>query len=87
MDGILTSFTDVTNCNCYVHDGFQRAASSVWESLYQEVQRLLLENPLYRVKVTGHSLGAALAQITGLRLSYEGINVQMINFGAPKIGD
>jgi predicted lipase len=39
------------------------------------------------VKVTGHSLGGALAELTGLRLSLAGTHVYMISFGQPKIGD
>ena len=37
--------------------------------------------------MTGHSLGGALAQLTGLRLSLIGTHVYMISFGQPKIGN
>jgi len=38
-------------------------------------------HPSYQVKVTGHSLGGALAQITGMKLIKQGIDVYMIDFG------
>jgi len=44
-------------------------------------------NPGYSLKVTGHSLGAALAHLTGMNLIKAGYNVQMINFGQPRLGD
>ena len=52
-----------------------------------EVQRLMSLNPGYSLKVTGHSLGAALAHLTGMNLVKAGYNVQMINFGSPRIGN
>ena len=38
--------------------------------------------------VTGHSLGAALSVLFGIRLAhkYPEHNVQVINFGCPKVG-
>ena len=39
------------------------------------------------IKVTGHSLGAAVAQLTGMTLIKQGLNVHMINFGQPRVGD
>jgi hypothetical protein len=44
--------------------------------------------PTYKVKTTGHSLGAALAQGTALLLIKNDIEVaNMINFGQPRFGD
>jgi hypothetical protein len=37
--------------------------------------------------VTGHSLGASVAQLTGMSLIKDGIPVKMINFGALRVGD
>jgi putative lipase involved disintegration of autophagic bodies len=52
-----------------------------------EVRRLLTLLPGYSLRVTGHSLGAALAHLTGMNLIKAGYNVQMINFGQPRLGD
>jgi predicted lipase len=52
------------------------------------VQRLQGVYPTAQIRVTGHSLGAAVAQLTGMRLVRAGINVDnMINFGMPRVGD
>jgi putative lipase involved disintegration of autophagic bodies len=67
--------------DCKVHSGFYTALNAVWDSLYKEVNRLQALHPDFQVKVTGHSMGAALAQLTGLRLSSAGIETYMINFG------
>lgn len=44
-------------------------------------------HPTYAVKTTGHSLGAALALLSGMALLNEGIDNTMINFGQPRVGD
>lgn len=31
MDGLGTSYSEVPDCDCLVHDGFKRAANSVWD--------------------------------------------------------
>lgn len=59
----------------------------MWDQVYPEVTRLQALFPTYQVKVTGHSLGAALAQLQGMRLTQVGIDVYMINFGQPRTGD
>lgn len=46
-----------------------------------EVTRLNNLYSSYSIKVTGHSLGAALANLTGMSLINEGFDVSMINFG------
>ena len=74
-------------CNCRVHAGFNRGVNRVWDRVLSEVTRLQAINPTYKVKVTGHSLGAALAQLCGMRLVQAGFDVSMINFGQPRTGD
>lgn len=64
MDGDATSsdYEVVPECSgCKVHSGFYKAANVVWGHLYQEVTRLQALHPDYQLKVTGHSMGAALA--------------------------
>jgi predicted lipase len=59
----------------------------VANDVLSEVKRLMTLNPGYSLKVTGHSLGAALAHLTGMNLIKAGYSVQMINFGQPRLGD
>ena len=75
-------------CNCRVHDGFQKSADSVSGEVIAEVTRLKNIYTTAKVKTTGHSLGAAVAQLTGMWLMKAGIYVDnMINFGMPRVGD
>lgn len=60
---------------------------AVYDDVYAEVRQLLAIHTDYDVKVTGHSMGAAMAQITGSYLITDAIDVSMINFGQPRTGD
>ena len=60
---------------------------SVFPDVLSEVNRLKKLYPTYAVKTTGHSLGAALAQLTAMELINNGIHTTMINFGQPRVGD
>ena len=43
--------------------------------------------PHAKVHTTGHSLGGALAQITGVDLINAGFKVDSYTFGAPRLGN
>jgi pimeloyl-ACP methyl ester carboxylesterase len=65
-----------------VHNGFMRAANSVWSQVQTLVPR---SKP---ITVIGHSLGGALAAITSLRLAKLGFPVTGVyTFEAPRVGD
>jgi putative lipase involved disintegration of autophagic bodies len=69
------------DCDCQVHSGFQSAEEKVFPDILAEVTRLKSLYPTAGVKTTGHSLGAAMALLTGLDLIKAGFQVGMINFG------
>lgn len=52
-----------------------------------EVQRLRSLYPSYKLKVTGHSLGGALALLTAMDLKNAGFTPSVISFGQPRTGD
>lgn len=83
----LVTYKEWSACNCKVHGGFQDAVDAVKSEVLKEVNRLHNKYPTYKIKVTGHSLGGALAQLTGMMLIHHGYTVEMINFGQPRIGD
>ena len=68
FDATNTIYEIWPECNCKVHSGFYKASNAVWDHVYKEVVRLKGLYPNYQMKVAGHSLGAALAQMTGMRL-------------------
>ena len=87
FDSLKTKFDEWPECNCEVHAGFYKAVKAVREDFILEVKTLMQKFPSYQVKTTGHSLGAALAHQAALALIKEGIQVSMINFGQPRVGD
>mmetsp|Transcript_11109 Transcript_11109/g.27810 ORF Transcript_11109/g.27810 Transcript_11109/m.27810 type:complete len:365 (+) Transcript_11109:42-1136(+) len=62
-------------------------------ALFQKVDKVLqLQKELKKdteIFVTGHSLGAALSVLCGIRLAlkYPEHNIQVLNFGCPKVGN
>ena len=76
------------NChNCEVHAGFLNAEKSIIAELRASVASVSETYGTKSVKTTGHSLGAALAQLAAMDLIRAGYNVSMINFGQPRIGN
>ncbi len=68
------------NLNIYVHKGFDSDASVVYADLKP---RLIAD---YQIKLTGHSLGAAISTILMMYLHEDGFSVnRSINFGQPKV--
>jgi predicted lipase len=60
----------------------------VYRDILTEVQRLVAEHPDYRVYVTGHSLGAALASLCGYELANDIENdVTVVSFASPRVGN
>lgn len=64
-----------------IHRGFGNAADKVWTQIKEKLDAL----PGRDIWVTGHSLGAALAQLTAIRL--EGRVRAVYTFGTPRVGD
>lgn len=53
----------------------------MWVDVLTAVKQLKTDYPDYAVKLTGHSLGGALALLTQMDLIAAGIPATMINFG------
>jgi predicted lipase len=62
-----------------VHRGFLEATESLWMMGIEEDLNKLSHRKVY---VTGHSLGAAMAVIAGMKYGFEGI----VTFGEPRTG-
>jgi len=87
LDVIKTAYTSFPECNCQVHKGFYSSEQRVISNVVSEVKRLQALKEGYQVKVTGHSLGAAIAQLTSMDLLKFGIPNSLYNFGQPRTGD
>lgn len=65
-----------------VHRGFNRALDSVWPQVQAAVDELGGKKKLF---ITGHSLGAALAQLAAHRFALNGYNVAHVYvYGSPR---
>lgn len=87
IDAVKTTYKSFPECNCQVHKGFYDAEQKVIASVLTAVKSLQSKYPGSSVKVTGHSLGAALAHLTSLDLIKNGISASLYNFGQPRTGD
>ena len=88
LDAFKVTYTSWPECNCEVHKGFYLSEQGVIDDVKAEVFSLLNQFPNYDVKLTGHSLGAAMAQLTSMDLIKAGIPVTSVyNFGQPRVGD
>ena len=76
-----TSFAECADCN--VHKGFYAMTLALKSDVIQSIQRL----PYSHVIVTGHSEGAAVAQLMCMELYANDIDCDVYNFGQPRIGD
>lgn len=87
LDAWKTPYTSYPECNCQVHKGFYQAEQAVIGGIVSQVKKLKSQFSSYAVKVTGHSLGAALAQLTSMDLLKAGYGNTVYNFGQPRVGD
>lgn len=73
-------------CNCKVHDGFYKSTLNVIGQVTKSAKTLQNQYK-YDIIVTGHSYGAAVAQLIAMELCAIGIKSSVYNFGQPLIGD
>ena len=74
-----------------VQEYFLSVFNVIWNDLRQYVNEEIKNNPSYKVWVTGHSLGAALASLASTLILYEGKtsrdNLMLYTFGQPRVGN
>lgn len=70
-------FDDMENVE--VHAGFLNEINKLWKLICEDIDRHVGNIPIW---VTGHSLGAAMATLAGMRYPFEGV----ITFGEPRVG-
>lgn len=83
----LVDYTTWPSCGCKVHNGFYKSAQGVTNKTLETVKILKKKFPTYNVVMTGHSYGASTAQLIGMELEKEGINVEIYNYGQPRVGE
>ncbi|KAJ7108990.1 alpha/beta-hydrolase [Mycena crocata] len=85
-----TRFPDTAGKNITVHDGFQQTFERTADGLLAGVMAGLAATGVKKVVVTGHSLGAALATMTGAMIKDAvdpSVDVSVTGFGLPRGGN
>lgn len=82
IDRVETDICGTANTNdgCKVHEGFLNAGKDALGPVTTAVKAALVKNPTYRVVMSGHSLGAAIAAIVGTMLRNDGMIVDIVRF-------
>ena len=86
-DVILTQYSTFAECNCNVHSGFYASSNNIYPFVHEYVNDMLDIFPNFNVTITGHSYGAAVAQLISMELLSNGIYSSLYNYGQPRIGD
>ena len=70
---------------------WKRGFETLWPSMESKVKALVADNPSYKIWVTGHSLGGAMASLASAWLSYYNIasreKIISYTFGMPRVGN
>ncbi|KAG6872905.1 hypothetical protein C0995_005311 [Termitomyces sp. Mi166 len=72
-----------------VHGGFRDSQAETSADILAAVKTAMAQSGLNDVTVVGHSLGAAIALLDGLFLPLHipGVNVKVIGYGMPRVGN
>ncbi|KAJ9461310.1 Lipase [Diplonema papillatum] len=70
-----------------VHEGFYNSYTSMRPEILQWLQQATTDCPHCTIHVTGHSLGAAEAQLCATDLRLQGFDPRMWTYGQPRVGN
>jgi hypothetical protein len=72
---------------CKLHNGFLNSWGDVKQQTIIAVKAARATNPSYTVIITGHSLGGAIATVSGAYLRVAGIPCDINTYGSPRVGN
>ncbi|KAI0104862.1 extracellular lipase [Nemania sp. FL0031] len=72
---------------CKVHSGFAKAWDEISSAVLTAVKAAQAANPSYKIIFTGHSLGAAVSSLGAAYARQQGLSVDIVNFGSPRVGN
>ncbi|KAI9803523.1 MAG: hypothetical protein M1825_001866 [Sarcosagium campestre] len=79
---------DVDWCeDCKVHGGWWNAWREISKTVRPAIKKAKAANPDFKVVMTGHSLGGAIAAIAAADLRTNGTEIALYTFGQPRIGN
>lgn len=71
--------------DCKMHRGFHRFTDTLSSKYLARMIAILQYFPEYRIVVTGHSMGAAMATIAGIELRLKGYEVTVLTYAPPRM--
>ena len=71
---------------CTAEEGFYNSWQEARSGVMAALKTAAAANPSYRVVVTGHSLGGAIAAIAAAELRNQGTTTDLYTYGQPRIG-
>ncbi|KAJ3499187.1 hypothetical protein NLG97_g543 [Lecanicillium saksenae] len=72
---------------CKMHSGFSDSWNEIADAATSAIKEGLQANPTYKLVITGHSLGGAVASLGGAYLRRAGFKSDIYTFGAPRVGN
>ncbi|KAJ6440028.1 lipase [Purpureocillium lavendulum] len=72
---------------CKVHTGFAKAWEEIADAATRGVNAARSSHRDYKVVITGHSLGGAVATLAGAYLRRQGLAADVYTFGSPRVGN
>lgn len=71
--------------NCKIHRGFNKFSETLGDPFLETVEKIFKRYPDYHFVITGHSLGAALATISGIEFKLRGFDPVVLTYANPKM--
>ncbi|CAG8109710.1 unnamed protein product [Penicillium olsonii] len=86
---INTGLTDVSSlCSgCEAHAGFWESWETVADDVASQLKSAQSTYPGYKVVVTGHSFGGAVAALASASLRNAGTSLELYTYGEPRLGN
>lgn len=87
---LLAPLSDCDNSlvsGCKLHTGFQYAWEDVEDTTRAALKKAVAAYPTYKIVMTGHSLGGAVATIGGAYLRASGYSIDIYSYGSPRVGN
>jgi hypothetical protein len=75
------------DCKCKVHSGFYKSAINIYPQVHASLNDIQQVFPSYSIIVTGHSYGAAVAQLVAMELLANKLTSSVYNYGQPRVGN